>query len=177
MDTKKIIGPLQMASLCVLVRMFALFAFSPAVNQIENGNTRFLGNVVGFLVSAAMWIPAYYIFKGKTDYNILDYGKSVSPNVGKITSVILYFATVSIAIVTVSQFDYFITTTIYPNSSKLLYVIILIGTGMYYTSKGLEPIGRVANIFFALFIISLFLILGMLAPKINLVSLSTPFYD
>ena len=177
MGTKKIIGPLQMASLCILIRVFSQFAYTPINLTPENGCPKFLGNLFGFLLSLAMWIPGYFIYKNNQNYSIIDYSKAVSPTVGKITAILFYFATASIAIVTVAQFDYFITTTIYPNTPKLLYVVILILVGIYYSSRGLEPMSRVANIFFAMFLIALVFVFGMLIFKSNYTNLITPLYS
>lgn len=166
-----------MASLCILIRVFSQFAYTPINLTPENGCPKFLGNLFGFILSLAMWIPGYLIYKKNENYSIIDYSKSVSPVVGKITAALFYFATASIAIVTIAQFDYFITTTIYPNSPKLLYVVVLIGVGIYYSSRGLEPISRVANIFFSMFLIAILFVFGMLIFKGNYVNLITPFYN
>lgn len=165
-----------MATLCILIRMFSLFSYTSVYFTIENSSARFLGYFLGFLLSLAMYIPAYYIFKHKDGYNIIDYAKSLSAPMGKITAFLFYLVTIFIASITVSQFDFFITSTIYPNSPKLLFIVILVGVGIYFSTRGLEPIARVANIFFMIFLFGLLFVGFMLSSKINTLNIVSPFY-
>lgn len=113
-------------------------------------------------------------FPGRTlpQYTEILLGKALGKMMGG--AYVLFFLVVNILVI--REFSDFLTNTLMPATPSLVFSALIVLIGAYAASKGIEVIARMAQFVFPLFILSLVVILGLAAPRMDFGKLK-PFLE
>ncbi|HIZ55946.1 MAG TPA: GerAB/ArcD/ProY family transporter [Firmicutes bacterium] len=141
MHTQKISGR-QFIILLYICRIFTIMIYNPTHGVRYVDGWSIWEHVLSFAIGFLLLIPAFLIYKMEPEKNVLDLAASVLGK-GHIVVTILYGAFLAlVSIVTIVDFNYFMTNAIYPEVSSWLIVISVFLLCFYAAINGLEAIAR-----------------------------------
>ncbi|WP_176461610.1 GerAB/ArcD/ProY family transporter [Anaeromicrobium sediminis] len=117
----------------------------------------------------------HYIFPGKDLFDIFEicFGKLI----GKIMMIIFTWYTFYWAADVLNNYGFFIRTVSLTKTPKIIYIIILGILCAWGTKAGIEVLGKWAELFLIIFIISICAIVSMLIPNMNFHNIEPILYD
>ncbi len=132
--------------------------------------------LLSFVISMLMFIPIHFTAKYFPNQDILDgVSNAFSPAAAKAAAILYWLFCVFNAAESLSGFEFFLSTAVYPNGSHIMIIISFLAVCMYTARKGVEPLSRVAVYIFFISVISYIFISGSLIPKIELTNFTVPF--
>lgn len=122
-------------------------------------------------------IPVYLIAKKNTSINILQKSACISPMFGKAVALIYGTTFLYGIIVTMSRFDMFATSIIFPKTNFTGFLIVVIAACMLAAILGIESITRSGSFVFLVFIASFFAVVFSVYKNIDFTNFSPVFYN
>lgn len=163
----------QLVLLLCISRIFVLFTYVPKGNASVNGSAALLVNLLTGIASLLLICPFLYLCK-ISGPDIITSALRVNCIFGKLAAALFCLYSLFIAAYTISHFEFFMTSTVYPKARPWLFVIFLTITAAYAAALGLEAFSRMSMFVFSLtaaVTISIFL---SLLPEMNLFYVSNP---
>ncbi|MBC8545547.1 GerAB/ArcD/ProY family transporter [Clostridiaceae bacterium NSJ-31] len=174
MTRNTIISSKQVVLLLVLFRVFDLLTFVPQIGGRQNGATVMLALPFSYLLLALILVPALLLLRGRREGNVVDCALALNPAAGKVLAALLFLFSVFAAADTVSNFEFLLTSAIYPETPSLFFVLTFTAVCLYGAFLGLEPVARVNTFVFVLFVGALVFISASVLPKSDFVYLKNP---
>ena len=170
------IGPGQLVLLLTVFRVFDLLTYSPNLGGAENGATVLVAFLPALLLLAFVMLPAGLLMARFGGSDVISCAMHLSKPVGKVLAAVLCLFLVLLAGDTVSNFEFLLSTAIYPGTQPWFFILTLLLVCTYAAYLGLEPVARVNTaLFFVLAVSVLFLAVAIL-PSADMVYLQNPFY-
>lgn len=122
-------------------------------------------------------IPVYLLAKKNISINILDKSVCISPIFGKVVAFIYGITFIYGIIVTMSRFDMFATSIIFPKTNFTGFLIIIIAACMLAAILGIESITRSSSFVFLIFILSFFAVVFSVYKNVDFTNFSPVLYN
>ena len=147
--TKRVeISSSQLVTLLFLSRAFTLLTYSTKTDQIAPN----AGIIFALALSAALYmaalVPTFLLVRRRRDYSILEWSFAVKPWFGKAVAALYFAFLVLVTANTISHFEFFLTSSIYPNASPTLFVVLFLLAVAYAAYMGLEACARMSGFVF-----------------------------
>lgn len=153
------ISTFQLYAILLLSRMTALFTFMlPTTGFLLSGD-RIITTVPLLITELFYGLSAVYMINRADNKSIIASAAGVSPFFGRITCVIYIICFIWFAGISVSRFELFISTVMFPNSELYLMTLILLAASFYGALKGIEALGRASVILASLLGVSILFII------------------
>ena len=157
------ISSAQLYCILFVCRVVALFTYmTPETTNAGTVNSVLLA-VFFVLFQIAFSIPVFLVTKKDNSQGIIGNAKKISVVLSKIISVIYCCAFIYAAGISVSRFELFVSTVMFPGAEISFFIAILLVTSLFAVFKGIQAIGRsCAIILFAVGISTAFIILSVI---------------
>lgn len=167
----------QLFILLVLSRIFHLLTYVPRSGTSVNGSAMLLSFIVstGFILIA--FLPMWVMISRRGDSQIIDYAQEISPALARITAFIFGIFCLFVAVETVSNFIYFLTSTVYVSWPVFWLAILFTVVCAYGAAMGLEAMARVGFYLFIVTIAAGIFIAVALIPRYNSLWLISPLEE
>lgn len=142
-------------------------------NMLDSIAAYLLSMVLGFLIALPIWM-----LNRKYPYlNVGDVAKLALGKVGKLVPVcyILYFVLTNGA--SLALFEIFLLDTVNPDFSSILVLLAIAGVALYGAFRGIETISRCATCVFALLLLGVALVFGIVLFRFRADNLEPLFTD
>lgn len=167
----------QIVMLMVMFRIFNLLTFAPQMGSLENTASAMIALPVSHLLLALILLPAALLLNRYKECNIVDCALQLNKITGKVLAVLLFLYTAFVAANTISNFEFLLTSVIYPQTSPIFFILTFTAVCAYGAFMGLEPVTRVNTFVFFLSLAALVFISIAVLPSVNFVYLQNPMYE
>lgn len=169
-----LISPWQAVALLALFRVFSLLTFVPRIGGVQNGASVLLALPVSYLLLALVLLPALLLLRRHGGCNAVDCALQLNKPVGKLLAALLGLFSVLIAADTISNFEFLLTTAVYPQTPPLFFILTFAAVCAYAAFLGLEPVARVGTVVFVIFVGVLVFLSAAILPKADFLALKNP---
>lgn len=171
MTKKEKIGTYQMFCVMLLCRMTALFTFMLPTTAFLQSGDRILSVIPLFFIELFYAFLTVFTLKSNGGQSVITAAKEISGLSGRITAVYYILFFIWFAGISVSRFELFISTAVFPNSELYLMTVILIAASLYAALKGPEATSRGAVIITAVLLASILFIILTVAGEFRFYNL------
>ncbi len=130
----------QVVILLIVSRLSSLFAYKPLTYSLSLFDT-VLGIAIASIINVLIFLPFILI---KKDVKTFDNSKIFN----KILFAIIFSVSVFICVENLTQFDFFMSSTIYLGVKPIVFILPMLAIAVYICSKGIETIARISGIIF-----------------------------
>ena len=158
----------QFFILLIISRMFSIFTYKPTSYNLSAALSAlaiFISVIINFLI----FLPVLWLLKRYKDRSFSDIVYLNLGNGAKLYSVIVIAVCLFLCVECVTQFEVFMTSTIYTNASPLFFVIPIIAVAVYICRLSIEALSRMSGFIFISLIFTLVAIFVAVTPQINIV--------
>ncbi len=146
MKSRGMISSYQLFAILLLSRMTALFTFMlPTTGFLLSGDRLLTTLPLMIIELIYCFFSVLFISKAK-NRSITASACKISPALGKAVCIFYVLCFIWFAGISVSRFELFISTVMFPNSELYLMTVILLAAAFYSALKGLEALGRASVI-------------------------------
>lgn len=170
----QLISSKQMMMLLVMFRAFNLLTFVPQQGGTVNAATAMLTMPLSLLLLAVVLLPAALLLRKRGGYGYIDCAMRLNKGVGTVLALLLFLYAAFIAADSISNFEFLLTSAVYPESSPAFFVVTFTAVCAYAAYMGLEPVTRVNAFIFVLFFFVVAFISLAILPKAEFVYLKNP---
>ena len=125
--TKRVeISASQLVTLLFLSRAFTLLTYSTKTDQISQNAGIIFALALSAMLYVAALIPTFLLVRRRRDYSIIEWSFAVKPWFGKGVAALYFAFLVLVTANTISHFEFFLTSSIYPNASPTLFVVLFL---------------------------------------------------
>ena len=166
------ISPAQLYSI-ILVTL----TYIPALNEIALSSDLLVQAFLyplGMLISA---LPLYALYQARPDWDIFDCAYRISPVLSKILAVLYALFFLFVALLSVTRFDLFATSRLFPDSDFTIFLLIIILISCAAAGFGLEALGRLSGLAVLLVAVTLGFVIAVLLPRFEPLNFTPLFYD
>ena len=147
--TKRVeISASQLVTLLFLSRAFTLLTYSTKTDQISQNAGIIFALALSAMLYVAALIPTFLLVRRRRDYSIIEWSFAVKPWFGKGVAALYFAFLVLVTANTISHFEFFLTSSIYPNASPTLFVVLFLLAVAYAAYMGLEACARMSGFVF-----------------------------
>ncbi len=166
-DNAPIITTRQLFFVLFLSRLFSLISYTPEGETSADFTMTVLALIANTVLTAVVIIP-FFILIGKNRHGtIIDFAIDRSKPLGYILAGLLCVFFVVIAADTVSNFEFFVSSTVMPNASVFL-ICLTMGLGVIYAAHlGLEAIARMSTLVLIITALSFVVIIFAIIEHFN----------
>ncbi len=165
-----------MTALTLMCSFFNVFSIFPDNAEDFNGSGSMILQALGALLPFLLLLPAYLLLRRHPGQGVLECAYTLTGGFGRVFAIIYYIFFLSMGVNTVTDVEFFLTSTVYNFDSKLL-ILLLFSLLIYYAvCRGIEPLGRVATVVCALFLALAVLLVLFLSPQFNPTHFYSPLY-
>lgn len=177
MKGKGKISSFQFFSILFVCRVIAFFTFIITDrSEFSPGNRMLL--FLPFIVLGLLFsVPAFIIIGKKENRTVFDITNTLSPKVTKIIAVIYTLGALWSAAVSITRFELFMSTVMYPGTELFIFIVLLLAAAIFTAEKGIETAGRMSVIIIALLGVSLTFVAITTARNFEYTNLSPPMLN
>ena len=136
------ISSAQLFCILFVCRTVALFTYmTPETENAETVNSVLLA-VLFVLFQLLFSIPVFLVIKKDNSHGIIGTAKENSYIFAKIIAVIYCCAFIYAAGISVSRFDLFVSTVMFPGAEISFFIALLLAASLFTVFKGIQAIGR-----------------------------------
>ncbi len=166
-DNTPIISARQLFFILFLSRMFSLISYTPDSGSSSDFAMTVLSLVVSMILTVVAAVPFFILVKNDRTKTIIDIAIDCSPKIGYILAGTLCGFFIIISADTISNFEFFLSSTAMPNASSFL-ICITMGAGIIYAARtGLEAIARMSTLVTVITAISFVVIIFAVIEHFN----------
>ena len=160
---------------CSFLNIFSIF---PESSTDFNGSGTLILKALSALFSFLLLIPAYLLLRRHPGQSVLECAYTLTGRFGGVFAAVVYYIFfMAMGVNSITGVEFFLTSTVYSLNSNLL-ILLLFSLLIYYAvSLGIEPLGRVAVVIGALFLLAAALLVAFLVPQFDLTHFYSPLYD
>ena len=129
---------------------------------------------LGMIISA---LPLYALYQARPDWDIFDCAYRISPVLSKILAVLYALFFLFVALLSVTRFDLFATSRLFPDSDFTIFLLIIILISCAAAGFGLEALGRLSGLAVLLVAVTLGFVIAVLLPRFEPLNFTPLFYD
>ncbi|MBC8584682.1 spore germination protein [Youxingia wuxianensis] len=164
----------QLVTLLFLSRIFNIFTYTPHSQTSVPGSVVLLAIPLAGIIMVALFFPAWHLIQ-KSKMGILEAAQTVHPFFGNLCAGIIGMVCLLMGAYTVSHFEFFMISTIYPQAESWIFVLLFLPVVAYAAYLGIEAVARMSVTVFIVVLGIILLVLVGLLPEINLVYVQSPF--
>lgn len=171
------ISPAQLYSIFFVSRILVTLTYIPALNEIALSSDLLVQAFLyplGMLISA---LPLYALYQARPDWDIFDCAYRISPVLSKILAVLYALFFLFVALLSVTRFDLFATSRLFPDSDFTIFLLIIILISCAAAGFGLEALGRLSGLAVLLVAVTLGFVIAVLLPRFEPLNFTPLFYD
>lgn len=176
MKKPSLIDSRQLVAMLVMSRIFSLCTFRPFSADTVNGSVVLLALLFSFAAEFALIIPCMLFLKKHPNMGLMEACYQTSRPLGHVVAALLLLLCLFIAGETVGQFEYFMTTAIYPYSTNMVFAVLLSVVASYFVMVGIEAFSRTALLLFVVTIAAFAVLFCTLIEQVQLVNVVSPFF-
>lgn len=169
------LGALQIASLLFVSRVFSILTHSGSEFSGFGDTTIMLGSFIAGICSILLAYLISWVIRRNKANNLLDLAGAASDRFGKFAYVTVGIVCLLVSIVTMVNFQHFLSLAVYPQMGNSLFIICLSAVCVYAAFLGLEAISRFSVIIAVLVVISVIVAASGLSGDIRIINLNSPF--
>ena len=158
----------QLIILLVISRMFSMFTYKPTVYNIS-ATAAAAAVLVSIFINFMIFLPTLSILKKYKGRNVSDCAYLSLGSAGKIYNFFVLIVCLFLSVECITQFDIFMTSTIYVDASPAFFIIPIIIAAIYICRLGIESMARMAGFIFSGLIITITIIIVAVSPEISTV--------
>ena len=147
--TPKVSGGQVIATL-IICRLFILMIFVPTTHRTVSTNAAFLVIITGALLTLAASIPAVLLLKNHKECSLLDCAGNIAPRLRRPFAFLFFLVCLAVATESAGQFEYFITTAVYPQAKGRMVILLFCLVAWYMVFLGIEAISRASGVILTL---------------------------
>lgn len=167
----------QAVTILLLCRLFILMIFVPTTHRTVSTYSAFIVIITGTLLTIVAALPAFFLLKQHRGRDLLDCAGIIAPKLRKPFALLFFLVCLAVAIESAGQFEYFITTAVYPQANGRLVVLLFCLVVWYMVSLGIEAISRSSVVVLALVLFTFGIIFTNSLGQVDLLNLISPLYD
>lgn len=171
------ISPAQLYSIFFVSRILVTLTYIPALNEIALSSDLLVQAFLyplGMIISA---LPLYALYQARPDWDIFDCAYRISPVLSKILAVLYALFFLFVALLSVTRFDLFATSRLFPDSDFTIFLLIIILISCAAAGFGLEALGRLSGLAVLLVAVTLGFVIAVLLPRFEPLNFTPLFYD
>lgn len=171
------ISPSQLYSIFFVSRILVTLTYIPTLGEASLSSDLLVQALLyplGMLVSA---LPLYALYKARPDWDLFDCAYRISPVLSKGIAVLYALFFLFTALLSVTRFDLFATSRLFPDSDFTVFLLIIIVVGCAAAGFGLEAIGRLSGIAVLLVCVTLGFVIAVLLPRFEPLNFTPLFYN
>lgn len=163
MTSSSKVSSAQLYCILFVCRIVALFTYmTPETENAETVNSALLA-IFFVLFQLIFSIPVFLVIRKDNSKGIIGIAKESSDIFAKIIAVIYCFAFIYSAGISISRFELFVSTIMFPGAEISFFIALLMLTSLFAVFKGIQAIGRSSVlILFAVGISTLFIGLSVI---------------
>lgn len=154
----------QAVIMLIASKMFTLFAYNPMTYSLGAVDTA-VGIAISSVINVVIFIP-FILTRQKNKFSIFESKNLLS----KILLLILFCFSAFACVECISQFNFFMSSTIYLGESPAVFVLPILVIALFVCTRGIETIARVSGLIFIGITLSIFIVFISL---INVMDFST----
>ncbi|MEG0456746.1 MAG: GerAB/ArcD/ProY family transporter [Oscillospiraceae bacterium] len=155
------ISGFQLFQILFVSRIFSLLSYNTLTKDESSPIIVFISIIISLILDFIIITPILFLQKNNKGANIIDSALEISPILGKIIASFYFIFSIFICAITVSKFEFFLTSSVYVEASHILIVIMFIIVSVYAVYLGIEALSRFTFFVFLGFIITfLFIIIA-----------------
>lgn len=160
-------------SILTVSQIFPTIAFSLNSQNGLSALSCMISFLLGTLFNFIIILPFIFLVRRFRGCSVLDCSYRLLGKFACVIAAILFVVLIATAAKTVSTFERFLSTEIFPDSAVFTIVLLITVSTAYGAFLGIEALGRVANIVFVLASLSIILVLVSVVQKIELLNFGT----
>ena len=145
-----------------------MFTYKPTAYNIS-ATSAAVAVLVSIFINFMIFLPTLAILKKYKGRNISDCAYLSLGSAGKIYTFFVLVVCLFLSVECLTQFEIFMTSTIYLTASPVFFVIPMVIASIYICRLGIEAMARMANFIFYGLIVTIIIIIVATAPEINAV--------
>lgn len=169
------ISSAQLIIVLFLSRFFTLMTYQPT-QQAVGGSTVLLTIPLSALAAVAVMLPFLWLYQ-KAQADPLTCAFRVSQSYGVVSSIILGLFCLFMTAYSVSHFQFFMVSTVYPQEQPWIFIVSMLAVAAYGAKMGLEALSRMGVLVFWALIAVTALLLVALIPNVRSVYLTNPLFE
>jgi len=158
----------QLIIMLVISRMFSMFTYKPTGYNIS-ATAAAIAVAISVVINILIFTPTLMLLKKYEGRNVSDCAYLNFGSMGKIYSFLTLVICLFLSIECLTQFEIFMTSTIYMTASPVFFIIPMMLVVVYICRLGIESMARMANFVFGGLLFTVIAIAIAVAPEINTV--------
>lgn len=167
---------LQLFIVMMLSRIIVSLLYIPGTGKDFHVTDLVLQVVIAAVILVITAIPVRLLMGDTNNNGFLERCNYVSPVFGKISALLILVSLIFLALRVIMRFEIFTTTVIFPQSDIKFFLVITILACLYCVVMGLDVLGRTAEIFFTIVILSIVFILVATVNQIEFTNFTPVLY-
>ncbi|MEZ4357815.1 MAG: endospore germination permease [Eubacteriales bacterium] len=156
MAEKGKINAKKLIFLTFVSRVVVTITYWPALNSPPSNQDLWISNIFSIVIQLILSIPVYFLYKKFPNQSIIEYSQTIFGKVvGKAIGFLIVLFFIHMVVLTLGQFNLFITTAVMPDTPTLFFTISMLIFCAYAVSKGIQVLGRISEIVAVLVMISI----------------------
>lgn len=166
----------QLILLIFLSRIVTSLSFLPGLQEPPANQDLWLSDLLYFPIQLSLALPVYFLWKRFPDKTIIQYSQIIAGKLGRLIGLLIIWYFLHYTALTLVQYSLFLTSAVMEETPVIFFMLTLILVCAYAIRKGLEVIGRLAELFAPIIMITLILFFALEAKDMNL-KLLTPVLE
>ena len=158
----------QLIILLIISRMFSMFTYKPTAYNLS-ATAAAVAVLVSVFINFMIFLPTLSLLKMYRGRNISDCAYLSLGSAGKVYTFFVLAVCLFLSVECLTQFEIFMTSTIYLTASPVFFIIPMIIAAIYICRLGIESMARMANFIFYGLIATIIIIIVAVLPEINTV--------
>lgn len=163
----KISAP-QLCILLVVSRLFSIFSYNPKSYDLS-AISMAICIVISAVINLLILLPAILLIRKRGSVSIPDTAFIECGKTAYIYSAVLLLACLFLSVECLTQFEFFMSSTLYLTSSPLVFLLPMLIAAVFICHKGVETIARLSGFVFVGLVLSLLLISILATPNFDAV--------
>ena len=164
---------LEGASILTVSQIFSTVVYSAQSQNGLSATASMIAFLLGTLINFIVIVPFSTLSVKCQKKSLIEHSYSCLGNFALIVALAVFAIFIAVSTDTVVQFQKFLSNTVYPGSSGVVIIVLLVISASYGAFLGIEALGRVANIIFSLVSLAILLILLATVKDVNLQNFGT----
>ncbi len=164
----------QLFMMMFLSRVFITLLYMPTSTKSLNGGDSILQILIGTIILVIVAYPIDKYLNGDTKESFL---KEKSRIFQIVECVVIIAAMLFFTLISLTRFNIFATTVIFPASDLRFFLLIIALCSLYCVVMGLDVLGRTAEIFFGFIVFSISFVLISTVGRIEFINFTPALYD
>lgn len=156
----------------VLSRIILTITYLPTLTEPPANQDAWLTELLFFPLQLLLALPIYFLWKRFPNQTLIQYSQTIAGKVGKLVGFLYIGYFLQTLVITLAQFGFFFTSTVMPETPILFFYLSLILISAYAAGKGLEVVGRLAEFFAPVVLISITMVFALLVKDMHLKGLT-----